>query len=150
MRNGVRYVSMFARLLANSVEDERVVYRGLPCWCWTGRHRRHYGVINLRDGNRHVTRRVARVMTEIVLGRSIDSNEETIEHLCKMPPCINPWHLALIPMGENSRAARMRQYHGIETTFKPMLKDDEWWLPDALAPRSMPQRRVADLEAIPF
>src|SRR5690349_11142899 len=91
--------SMFARLLANSIESTVHFFEGTPCWEWTGYRTRRgwYPRVAVRVPGKKAPVGLAahRVMAEIVLGRPLDPDEETIEHRCETSWCINFLHLGL-------------------------------------------------------
>lgn len=89
-------------------------------------------------------------MAEIVLGRKLDPHHETIEHLCEIPWCINPWHFAIATRSENTKDARARHLGKPRVAFKPML-DRKVWLFDPLAlTREMPRKRTQEMAECPF
>lgn len=61
----------------------------LECWEWTGhRHAFGYGLIGK---GRYTTLVAHRVSWEMLRGEIPDGLQ--IDHLCRNPPCVNPWHL---------------------------------------------------------
>lgn len=69
------------------------------CWLWTGATIRGYGVIWVNETRR--AGRAPRVAWELLVGPIPDGL--TIDHLCRVPLCVNPDHLELVTAGENSR-----------------------------------------------
>lgn len=82
-------------------------WRG-QCWLWTGgKHEDGYGLV-------HVKPPVARVMGAhraawLVLRGDIDLDHDgtplTLDHLCRVKACTNPWHLEPVTRAENTRRA---------------------------------------------
>ncbi len=69
------------------------------CWLWTGaRSRRGYGNFTIR---RRVCRPAYRVAYEHWRG-PIPTGLE-LDHLCRTPGCVNPWHLEPVTHVENVR-----------------------------------------------
>jgi len=92
----VRYACLAERLIANSVIAEHG-----DCWLWTGRTRRGYGAINIRDEDgTHRTRQAHRVAYELWIG-PIPSGH-TVEHTCRQTLCINPGHFEALTNQENA------------------------------------------------
>jgi hypothetical protein len=101
-----RYPTLFARLVANSVETGDDLHDRGPCWAWLGRIGTWgYPYITVRRGGSPRGVRAHRAMAEEVLGRMLDVRAETIEHVCKTPACVSPWHFKLAPAHVN--AARL-------------------------------------------
>lgn len=71
----------------------------LECWEWTGGRNKGYGQVRL-DGRIHRAHRVAWTL----LRGEIPDNL-TIEHECRNPSCVNPWHMDLWPLSKNSAGA---------------------------------------------
>ena len=120
----MRYASLFERLLANSVESETHSYNGTPCRCWTGAtdRRGEYGRVNVRVGDRRcVTRAVHRVIAELILGRPLDPERETIQHGCDNPPCISWLHFEIATRVDNSRDSQNRRRGLPRQMFKPLV-----------------------------
>lgn len=70
------------------------------CWIWMGATIKDYGVIGrgrVADGNVLVHR----ATYEHFRGPIPDGLEP--DHLCRVPPCCNPWHLELVTRAENVR-----------------------------------------------
>lgn len=97
-----QYPSLYARIVANTAEPANEQ----DCWRWTGRHdgKRggEYGRMNIRENGRHRTVQPHRVMVELIESRELHSDEETVEHLCRVTLCCNPDHLVLLPRAVNS------------------------------------------------
>lgn len=71
-------------------------WNGSHCWDWTGtKTRAGYGAI-YRDGRRV---QVTRASYEEFVGPMPEGTE--IDHLCRRPVCINPWHLEPVTRREN-------------------------------------------------
>lgn len=104
-----RYSSLYERLLANSKIPEGQS-ENTGCWQWTGRtdgKRWPYGRINIIVNGKHTTKAPHRLMEELLIGRKIDPEEETIDHLCFNTLCINPDHWDLTDRVENSIRGRV-------------------------------------------
>lgn len=84
------------------------------CWVWTAyRNDRGYGTFN-EGGDRRGTSAAHRVAYELMMGEIPDGLQ--LDHLCRNPPCVNPWHLEPVTAQVNverstaGSAARERQY----------------------------------------
>jgi len=79
-----------------SVFWSRVKVEGIDdCWIWLGRVGDNgYG----RFG--HDGRLVHRVSLELEHGDAIP-RDLTVDHLCRVRACVNPWHLQVVSRGEN-------------------------------------------------
>lgn len=105
----MRYETLYERLIANSKTRDDQNENG--CWEWTGRtdgKRWAYGRLNLRIEGKHTTRAPHRLMFEIIEGRTLHPDDETVEHRCYNRLCINPDHLILLTRVENSVARWQR------------------------------------------
>lgn len=143
----MKYPDLFSRLLANSAESEDRFYQGTPCWCWTGSstcRRNWYGRINVyvlpssmqglvdsKPGpidipGRTVTMQAHRVMAEVVLGRKLDREFETIDHGCDWGPCINPWHFRIATRVENVADMQRKRHGRPRIEMRPMLDPALW------------------------
>ena len=76
-------------------QHEAIPFSG--CWIWTGALNKGYGVIGLNNK----VLQAHRVSYEFHHG-SIPKGH-VIDHLCKMPCCVNPNHLEAVTQGENVR-----------------------------------------------
>jgi hypothetical protein len=66
------------------------------CWMWTGNiHTNGYGKFG---GTHALTHRYA---YQNLIGEIPD--DLTIDHLCRVKLCVNPWHMEPVPAGVNSR-----------------------------------------------
>jgi hypothetical protein len=80
---------------------EKVIEDG-DCWRWTGALDKGYGKFWARDAagiwrNRPAHRWAYEfLITDIPEGLVLD-------HLCRNPPCVNPWHMDPVPQGVNVR-----------------------------------------------
>lgn len=109
-----RYGSLFERLVANSHKLDDQNENG--CWLWTGTtdgKRWPYGKVNVRVNGQHKSLRAHRVMAETMEGRPLHPDEETVEHLCGNPLCVNPDHFELIDRVDNSLRSIMEKPRGI-------------------------------------
>ena len=104
------YDSLFTRLVANSQVPEGQS-EDTGCWVWTGNtdHKGYGRVTVRRPGAGHTKVRAHRAMMEIVLGRPLHPDDETVEHLCYCTGCINPDHLTTLSRSENSKAMQARR-----------------------------------------
>lgn len=145
-----RYPSLFARLLANSCESDVYFFEGTPCWEFQGPKVRGYGRLTIRVPGKKNPQGFAvhRVMAELVLGRTICPVEETVEHRCEIPWCINYWHFALCSNRDNAADMRARITKGQRKLFKPLV-DPALYYCDPFE-RSLPQLRAHNVEEIPF
>ncbi|MCH8346770.1 MAG: HNH endonuclease [Chloroflexi bacterium] len=90
----------FERFWANVVQDG-------DCWIWTGTHHSkpgyEYGQICIK-GKQHAAHRVSYRMWKgpIPPGTELD-------HLCRLPPCVNPRHLEAVPHQVNITRGRSWQ-----------------------------------------
>lgn len=76
------------------------------CWTWAA-HRNHAGYGQFGTGGRIV---LAHRWSYEQLIAPIE-NGATLDHLCRNPACVNPWHLEQVPLAENiRRAAAVRDY----------------------------------------
>ena len=109
-----KYLSFYERLVANSEKPDDQNENG--CWVWTGKtdgKRWPYGAVNVRVDGQHKTLRAHRAMAEVLEGRPLDPDHETVEHLCGNTLCINPDHLELIDRVDNSLRSIMEKPRGI-------------------------------------
>lgn len=85
-----------------SVEERlwrKVVQQG-DCWVWTGAMIKGYGTIR-RNGKDQLAHRAAYEMMVAEIPEGL-----TLDHLCRNPPCVNPYHMDPVPLAVNaSRAA---------------------------------------------
>lgn len=105
----MKYASLAARLLANSVVDPLT-----GCRIWTGKRGKRRGGgedgrLNIRIDGRHKTRRAHRVSYEEFVGPIPEGHD--IDHTCVNSLCIEPTHLeAVVPLiNQQRRAERQRQ-----------------------------------------
>lgn len=124
---------------------------GDGCWEWTGRHDRDgYGIVDLPRPNPNRTRRVHRVVYELLVGPIPEGLEP--DHTCRNRGCARPAHLDLVTHRENitrgnTEAARnahaTRCVHGHEFT-----RENTYIRPDGDRDcRACRRRRSADLRA---
>jgi hypothetical protein len=76
-----------------------VVNPATGCWVWTGSvRRRGYGRVRVNGGKQLPTHRVAyeALVGPIPAGMQLD-------HLCRVPGCVNPAHLEPVSQAENVR-----------------------------------------------
>jgi HNH endonuclease len=86
------------RIIANVIEDER------GCWIWQGDlNDDGYGIFRVAVGGRR-TRTGAHRAAWLAFRGDIPHGLQT-DHLCRMHPCANPWHLDLVTGSVNVRRA---------------------------------------------
>jgi hypothetical protein len=69
------------------------------CWVWCGwTTPKGYGKVQLDDGRWVGAHRVAYILERGEIGEGL-----TLDHLCRTPPCVNPWHLEPVTNAENIR-----------------------------------------------
>jgi hypothetical protein len=87
----------FARLLAMTKSR-----RGSDCWLWTGRQSESgYGVFKFH-GRPHRAHRVAYLLNVGPIPADLE-----LDHLCRVPLCVNPNHLEPVTGEENRRRHRV-------------------------------------------
>ncbi|WP_341935310.1 HNH endonuclease [Microbacterium sp. LWO14-1.2] len=69
------------------------------CWLWTGPVHKGYGKSSGTTAHRHVW---------LALGRTIARGLE-LDHLCRVPLCVNPDHLEPVTRAENARRRSLAQ-----------------------------------------
>ena len=150
MRFEPTYGSLFERLLANSVESDRYSYGGVCCWEWTGRLKSAYPYISMRVPGKKNPQgfRAHRVMANLVVGRPLHSIEETIDHACLIPWCINWAHFCVATIGENSTDRHRRDAGKPRLDLKPLV-DPKLYLIDPLV-RELPRLRASASQECPF
>jgi hypothetical protein len=137
-------LKLFTRLLRNSHESEVHIFEGTPCWEWNGYRggRGSRGRISMRiEGKKNPQGlHPYRVMAELVLGRPLDPDRETIEHACEIPWCINFLHLRLATRKDNT-ADMMARRRGRERKVFPPLVDEGKYIVDRFI-RALPVLRT--------
>lgn len=102
------------------------------CWRWTGRTSPLYGKLLVRVEGITVQRYAHRVVYEMFRGPIPDGL--TIDHLCRNPPCVNPWHLEPVTQGVNTlrgnavSAVNLRKTHCLRG--HPLFGDNVYWRRD--------------------
>ncbi len=72
------------------------------CWLWFGNvNQKGYGMVSRQPGGIRFTRMAHRFVYELVKGNIPVGLQ--LDHLCRMPCCVNPEHLEPVTSGENSR-----------------------------------------------
>lgn len=82
---------------------DRLVFDANGCWLWTGSKSYGYGKIGVgsrTDGTNAMTQ-CHRVSYEHFRGPIPEGL--TLDHLCRVRHCANPWHLEPVSVGENVR-----------------------------------------------
>lgn len=86
-----------------------------PCWLWLGKSRRgrnrQYGGVKF-NGKTYAAHRF---VYELLVGPIPDGL--TLDHLCRVPLCVNPDHLEPVTQIENMKRGVVRKYPG-----KPNLR----------------------------
>jgi hypothetical protein len=81
--------------------ERHVELRGdFGCWLWTGQMDRGYGKI-VAAGRTHQAHRFSYVVHHGAIPPGL-----TLDHLCRVKACVNPWHVDPVPGGVNARRAR--------------------------------------------
>lgn len=147
----MKYAGLFQRLLANSIESETYSHAGTPCWEYMGyRIRRGYGRLAMRRPGKPNPQGMAahRVMAEVVTGRTLHPDDETIEHACGIPWCINYLHFELATRPENTANMQRTRSGRPRKVFQPLINQSLYSV-DPLE-RSMPVLRSSLSEECPF
>lgn len=74
------------------------------CWLWTARTYKGYGRIDVRGAGPNgglKTYQAHRLVYELLVGLVPDGLQ--LDHLCRVPQCVNPLHLELVTRAENLR-----------------------------------------------
>lgn len=112
----MKYDNLFLRLIANSVKPDDQNENG--CWIWVGRtdgkRGGEYGRMNVRRDGKHKTVQPHREMEELLIGRKLCPETETIDHLCTNTLCINPDHWVLVTRVVNSQRSQQRNPRGFK------------------------------------
>ena len=74
----------------------RKIVSGADCWLWGGSLRSGYGV----QAVRRWPKSAARVLYELMIA-PIPAGL-CIDHLCRVPACVNPWHIEPVTGRENT------------------------------------------------
>ena len=149
--NGSR-VKMFERLMRHSRESDTYFFEGTPCWEWTSyRHQRgSRGRISVRVPGKKNPQGLFphRVMAELVLGRPLDPDHETIEHACGIGWCINFLHLRLATRGDNTKDMWARRNGGARIEFPPLVDEGRYIVGRFI--RALPVLREEQPQECPF
>lgn len=94
----MKYASLQERIIANSVQSQDHSYKGVWCWIWTGatvlnRSGVRYGKMLRRVNGKLQTELVHRVAVRAFTKRTL-TRRHVVMHLCNLPLCCNPLHLA--------------------------------------------------------
>lgn len=76
------------------------------CWIWMKCERNRYGVLSINDKLRYAHR------FSYELHRGPIEEGMTIDHLCFVRQCVNPDHLEVVTLVENTRRGLKRRWHG--------------------------------------
>ncbi len=111
-----KYDTLFLRLVANSEKPDDQNENG--CWLWTGttdgKRGGEYGRMSIRVEGKVKTHQPHRVMEELLTGRALCPETETIDHLCQNTLCINPDHWVLVTRVVNSKLNQQRNPRGYQ------------------------------------
>lgn len=117
-------------------------------WKWTGaNNHRGYGRFRLSNSRRRVQ---AHRWAWEYFNKSIP-NKLVIDHLCKVPSCVNPTHLDVVPQGENIRrgdspaGVNSRKTHCPEN--HPLVGENLVWIKGKGNSLSRRRCRVCNLNA---
>lgn len=86
-----------------------------PCWIWSGLLKKGYGSFFIRSvghrsiGRRSIRRPAHQVSYEMLVGPIPNGKE--LDHLCRVPACVNPSHLEPVTHGENNRRGHALRTH---------------------------------------
>jgi HNH endonuclease len=98
------FPTLEARLIGNSVLD-----LDTDCWVWIGfRDRKGYGMTTIWINSKRHSRYAHRLSFEVLRGEPIPLGLQ-IDHTCMNPSCINPDHLQLATLRENTRLRNARR-----------------------------------------
>ena len=103
-----------ARFLQYVKEDEK------GCWIWTGAKSRTeygalYGVFSIGNHRTSAAHRVAYAM----FYRIVPPPGEPLDHLCRVPTCVNPWHLEQVTHQENAIRGQLARSVGVAKIHCP-------------------------------
>lgn len=85
-----------------------------PCWLWEASCDQYgYGRLGVWKKGKTVPRQAYRIAYELSVGPIADGL--TLDHLCRVPACVNPAHLEPVTKSENER----RGLRGVLTTHCP-------------------------------
>lgn len=113
------YGSLKERLIANTQ------MRVDGCWIWQGSVTKDgYAKFNYREGGKHKTARVHRVMFELLTGVKLPSSIE-LDHQCYIRCCIRPGPGHCMPATKAENLANRRSYKSAcePTTAVPHATD---------------------------
>ena len=77
------------------------------CWLWTGASASKYGHGKFMRGDKNL--KAHRVAWELLIGPIPEGM--TIDHLCRVPACVNPAHLEPVTLAENVRRQGAAKTH---------------------------------------
>lgn len=127
-----KYLNLYHRLVSNMDGPETLDQNENGCWPWRSLLNRYgYGQLNVRiNGSKLLNRRSHRLMAEIVAGRALCKEEETVEHICGLRRCGNPDHFGLFSRSENTVSAQAKRFGNPTPVPMPLpsAPDDENWL----------------------
>ncbi len=73
------------------------------CWIWNGALVRGYGILSVAGKLKYAHRVIYEELIEML------KPDETIDHLCRNPRCVNPQHLEKVTRSENTRRMNSSQ-----------------------------------------
>jgi hypothetical protein len=98
------------------------------CWIWTAGTRNGYGKVGLRNNTGPWgTYDAHRVSYEASRG-SIPPGMQ-IDHLCRVPACVNPGHLEAVPQGTNIARGKKRDLYTHCPEGHEMTEDNTYRIP---------------------
>jgi hypothetical protein len=116
------YESLLHRIMANVEEVDlghKVDDEASPCWLWLGRcdKRSHRPKINLYDKGKYTTKRVYRLLYELVYDCTLEP-AQTLDHECEQVTCVRPEHLKVMDAKRNASLAVSRWRSKYEKGYK--------------------------------
>ena len=91
--------------LSEKVEDKYIVNPLNGCWEWIRvKDKDGYGRYGIRIGNRIKQHRAHRYIYEKALGKI--PKDKVLDHLCKNVCCVNPLHMEIVSVAENTRRGK--------------------------------------------
>jgi hypothetical protein len=100
------------------------VARAEDCWLWQGALTKGYGAFRGADKKRHEAHRWAYEFLRAPIPPGL-----TIDHLCRVKTCVNPWHLELVTRQENARRSCEWRWRGAIPS-REMWERNDTLMPD--------------------